>query len=78
MTSFMICPSHQTLVGWSKRIGCVGHVSYMREKRNACRVLVGKPEGKRAPGRPRHKWKFTLKQAIKVQKGSIGIPLLFL
>jgi hypothetical protein len=25
----------------------------MREKRNACRLLVGKPEGKRPLGRPR-------------------------
>jgi hypothetical protein len=26
------------------------------EKRNAYRILVGKPEGKRAVGRPRRKW----------------------
>jgi hypothetical protein len=25
-------------------------------KRNACRILVGKIEGKRALGRPRHRW----------------------
>jgi hypothetical protein len=28
----------------------------MREKRNAYRTLVGKPEGKRPLGRPRHRW----------------------
>jgi hypothetical protein len=28
----------------------------MREKRNAYRILVGKPEGKRPLGRPRHRW----------------------
>jgi hypothetical protein len=28
----------------------------MGEKRNACRVLVGKPEGKRPLGRPRRRW----------------------
>jgi hypothetical protein len=28
----------------------------MGEKRNACRILVGKPEGKRSLGRPRRKW----------------------
>jgi hypothetical protein len=28
--------------------------SAKREKRNACRILVGKPEGKRPLGRPRH------------------------
>jgi hypothetical protein len=28
----------------------------MGEKRNACRLLAGKPEGKRPLGRPRRKW----------------------
>jgi hypothetical protein len=28
----------------------------MREKRNAYRLLVGKPEGKRPLGTPRHRW----------------------
>jgi hypothetical protein len=26
------------------------------EKRNACRILVGKPEGKSSLGRPRRRW----------------------
>jgi hypothetical protein len=33
----------------------VGHVGPTGEKRNAYRILVGKPEGKRPLGRPRHK-----------------------
>jgi hypothetical protein len=28
----------------------------MEENRNAYRILVGKPEGKRPLGRPRHRW----------------------
>jgi hypothetical protein len=28
----------------------------MGEKRNVRRLLVGKPEGKRPLGRPRHRW----------------------
>jgi hypothetical protein len=28
----------------------------MRERRNAYRILVGKPEGKRPLGRPRRRW----------------------
>jgi hypothetical protein len=34
----------------------VGHVARMWEKRNAFRLLVGKPWGKRPLGRPRHSW----------------------
>jgi hypothetical protein len=33
-----------------------GHVARMLEKRNACRLLVGEPEGNRSLGRPRRKW----------------------
>jgi hypothetical protein len=38
----------------SRRMRWTGHVARMREKRNAYRILVGKPEGKRPLGRP--KW----------------------
>jgi hypothetical protein len=30
----------------SRRMIWAGHVARMGEKRNACRILVGKPEGK--------------------------------
>jgi hypothetical protein len=40
----------------SRRMRWAGHVSRMREKRNAYRLLVAKPEGKRPLGRPRHRW----------------------
>jgi hypothetical protein len=33
-----------------------GACTPMGEKRNACRLLVGKPEGKRPLGRPRRRW----------------------
>jgi hypothetical protein len=39
-----------------RRMKWVGHVARMGEKRNAYRLLVGKPEGKRTLGRPRHRW----------------------
>jgi hypothetical protein len=32
------------------------HVAGMRAKRNAYRILVGKPEGKKPLGRTRHRW----------------------
>ena len=33
-----------------------GHVARMGEQRGVYRVLVGKPEGRRPLGRPRHRW----------------------
>jgi hypothetical protein len=40
----------------SRKISWAGHVARMGEKRNAYRLLVGKPEGQRPLGRPRHRW----------------------
>jgi hypothetical protein len=36
----------------------------MGEKRNAYRILVGKPEGKRTLGRPRRRWVDNIKMAL--------------
>jgi hypothetical protein len=33
----------------------------MREKVNICRILMGKPGGKRPIGRIRHKWQYNIK-----------------
>jgi hypothetical protein len=40
----------------SRRMRWAGHVARMEEKRNAFRLLLGKPEGKRPLGRPRRRW----------------------
>jgi len=40
----------------SRRMRWVGHVACMGERRGVYRVLVGKPEGKRALGRTRLRW----------------------
>jgi hypothetical protein len=40
----------------SRRMRWAGHVARMGEKRNVYRLLVGKPDGKRPIGRPRHRW----------------------
>jgi hypothetical protein len=39
----------------SRRMRWAGHVARMGEERNVYRVLMGKPEGKRPLGRPRHR-----------------------
>jgi hypothetical protein len=39
----------------SRRMRWACYVARMGEKRNAYRLLVGKPEGKRSLGRPRHR-----------------------
>jgi hypothetical protein len=46
-----------------------GHVARMGEKRNACRLLVGKPEGKRPLGRPRRRW---VDNNIMMDLGDVG------
>jgi len=33
-----------------------GHLAFMGEERGVCRVLVGKPEGRRPLGRSRRRW----------------------
>jgi hypothetical protein len=37
----------------------------MGEKRNAYRILVGKPEGKKSLGRPRRRWVDNIKKNLK-------------
>jgi hypothetical protein len=58
MRSFIICTLRQVKfrITNSTRMKWEGHVARMGEKRNACRILVGEPEGKRPLGRPRRKW----------------------
>jgi hypothetical protein len=41
-----------------------GQVARMEEKRNAYRISVGKPEGKRSLGRPRRRWVDNIKMDL--------------
>jgi hypothetical protein len=36
------------------------------DKRNAYRILVGNPEGKRPLGRPRHRWVDNIKMDLRL------------
>ena len=45
----------------SIRMRWAGHVARIGERKGLYRVLVGKPEGKRRFGRPRHRWEDNIK-----------------
>jgi hypothetical protein len=49
----------------SRRMRWAGHVARMGEKRNAYRILVGKPEVKRPLGRPRRRWVDNIKMDLR-------------
>jgi hypothetical protein len=48
------------------RMRWAGHAARMGEKRNAYRILVGKPEGKRPLGRPRRRWVDNIKMDLRM------------
>jgi hypothetical protein len=50
----------------SRRMRLAWHVARMGENRNAYRILVGKPEGKRPPGRPRSRWEDNIRMDVRV------------
>jgi hypothetical protein len=52
----------------SRRIRWAGHVARKGEKRNAYRLLVGKPEGKRPLGRSTRRWV----DNIRMDLGEVG------
>jgi hypothetical protein len=48
----------------SRRMRWAGYVARMGDKRNAYRILVGKPEGKRPLRRPRRRWVDNIKMDL--------------
>jgi hypothetical protein len=52
----------------SRRMRWAGHLARMGEERNAYRLLVGKPEGKRPLGRHRRRWV----DNIRMDLGEVG------
>ena len=55
-----------------------GHVARVGEERGVYRVLVGKPEGRRPLGRPRHRWVVNIRMDLQevgcVYMEWIGLP----
>jgi predicted membrane protein len=49
----------------SRRVRYAGHVARIGEKRNASRILVGKPEGNRPLERRRRRWVDNIKMDLR-------------
>jgi hypothetical protein len=56
----------------SRRVRWAGHVARMGEDRVVQGVLVGKPEGKKPLGRPRHRWEDNIKMYLQEVGGGRG------
>ena len=54
-----------------RRMRWAGHVAHLGERRGVCRVLVGKPEGKRSLGRHRRRWEYNIK--VDFQEVGCGV-----
>jgi hypothetical protein len=61
----LYCSSSIIRMTKTKMIRWAGQVARTRAKRNAYRILVGKPEGKRPLGRPRRRWEDTIKMNLR-------------
>jgi hypothetical protein len=56
----------------ARRMGWAGHVTRIGEKKNACRLLVGKPEGRRSLGRTRRRWLDNIRMyLVEVEWGNV-------
>jgi hypothetical protein len=55
----------------SRRMRWVGHVARMGKESGVYRVLVGKPEEKRPPGRPRRRWEDIRMDLQEVECGGV-------
>jgi hypothetical protein len=64
----------------SRRLRWAGHVARKGERRDAYRVLVGKPEGRRPLERPRRRWEDNIKIDLRevewgTQTGSVWVRI---
>jgi hypothetical protein len=59
------CGASNCRIGKDLEESWAGHVARIGEKRSACRLLAGKPVGKRPLGRPRRRWVDSIKMDLK-------------
>ena len=68
----LYCSPNIVQVIKSGRIRWVGHVARMGERRGVYTVMVGKSEGKRQLGSPKHSWEDNIKMNLQ-KVGSVGM-----
>jgi hypothetical protein len=73
--SFMTCTPIIRVIK-PRRMRWARHVARMGAKRNAYRILVGKQEGKRPLGRPKHRCMNNIKWILERQDGMLWIGLI--
>jgi hypothetical protein len=64
LRSLYSCPNIVRVIK-SRRMRWAGHVACMEEGRSVYGVLVGRPEGRRPPGRPRRRWEDNIKMDVR-------------
>ncbi|KAJ4435454.1 hypothetical protein ANN_18069 [Periplaneta americana] len=63
--AILVLPNIANETTFFRRLRWAGHVARMGESRNAYRVLVGWPAGKRPLGRPRRRWEDNIKMVLR-------------
>jgi len=61
----LYAPPNITLVTKLSSVRQAGHVAHMEEMRNPYSFLIGKAEGKRLLGRPRHRFEGNIKVGFR-------------
>jgi hypothetical protein len=59
----------------SRMIKRAGQAACIGEFRNACKIFVGRTEGKRRFGRPRRRWRTILKWILRKYNGRVWTGL---
>jgi hypothetical protein len=76
LVAFELCPSSGIIT--SRWMRWAGHLARIGEKRNAYKLLVGKPEGERPLGRPRRRWMDNIRIILERWDGVMWTGLVWL